>query len=218
MFPARVEKMVLDGNIKPHGYQTGTYGNVTADTKPAFDAYLEICFQAGNAYALNPLLMPNSAGDNTLNSTFFAVPEQSTFRAVTLPTWKFLRDVLIATKFFMAFIIDSLSLQCWGSLCGSRWGACAPYLSESPEHANAMGPIALNRTLKVVSTGSPRLDPGKISIGSCDDAFCRWFGLIFLQARTTHQSVTSLDSFSYALAAFIRHRHQGPQQCLSVDL
>lgn len=92
-------------------YETGTYGNVTADTKPAFDAYLEICFQAGNAYALNPLLMPNSAGDNNLNSTFFAAPDGSTFHAMTLPTWKYFRDVLIATKFFMAFIKDSLSLK-----------------------------------------------------------------------------------------------------------
>ncbi|KAK6373770.1 hypothetical protein LTS17_008263 [Exophiala oligosperma] len=43
MFPDRVERVVLDGNLNPHDYQRGDYGDFLADADKAYGAFLDEC-------------------------------------------------------------------------------------------------------------------------------------------------------------------------------
>jgi hypothetical protein len=63
MFPERVERIVLDGNVNPHTYQQGDYISTSVDLKPAFDGFLQTCFEAKNDCALYKALQPNTTDD-----------------------------------------------------------------------------------------------------------------------------------------------------------
>jgi pimeloyl-ACP methyl ester carboxylesterase len=44
MFPERIDRMVLDGNIDPEDYQAGHYGDFVRDADKAFHGFLQECF------------------------------------------------------------------------------------------------------------------------------------------------------------------------------
>lgn len=44
MFPERIDRMVLDGNIDPEDYQAGHYGDFIRDSDKAFFGFLQQCF------------------------------------------------------------------------------------------------------------------------------------------------------------------------------
>jgi pimeloyl-ACP methyl ester carboxylesterase len=44
MFPSRIERMVLDGNINPDDYRAGHYGDFVRDADKAFGGFLQECF------------------------------------------------------------------------------------------------------------------------------------------------------------------------------
>lgn len=44
MFPERIDRMVLDGNIDPEDYQAGHYGDFIRDSEKAFFGFLQECF------------------------------------------------------------------------------------------------------------------------------------------------------------------------------
>lgn len=43
MFPDRVESIVLDANVNPYDYQSGTYGDFLLDAAKTFDSFLKEC-------------------------------------------------------------------------------------------------------------------------------------------------------------------------------
>ncbi|KAK5316321.1 hypothetical protein LTR70_006275 [Exophiala xenobiotica] len=63
MFPERVERMVLDGNMNPYDYQAGHYGELVDDVDEAFGGFLQACFDAIDDCALYTLLQPNTTQD-----------------------------------------------------------------------------------------------------------------------------------------------------------
>lgn len=70
MFPDRVGRMVLDGNVNPHDYQSGTYVEAAADIDSAFDGFLQTCFEAQDDCSLYSFVQPNSTEDllTTINT------------------------------------------------------------------------------------------------------------------------------------------------------
>lgn len=69
MFPERIERMVLDGNLNPYEYQAGTYQDLATDTDEAFAGFLETCFNVTDDCALYSLVKPNRTEDllNAIN-------------------------------------------------------------------------------------------------------------------------------------------------------
>lgn len=63
MFPDRVERMVLDGNIDPADYRDGTWGDTLHDTDKTFYAFLEACFENKEECALATYIDANSTQD-----------------------------------------------------------------------------------------------------------------------------------------------------------
>ena len=63
MFPDRIGRMVLDGNVNPTEYQTGTYLNAANDIDEAFDGFLRTCFAAQDDCSLYSFVQPDSAED-----------------------------------------------------------------------------------------------------------------------------------------------------------
>lgn len=63
MFPERIERMVLDGNVNPHDYQAGHYGEFVDDVDEAFAGFLETCFNATDDCALYTQVKPNTTQD-----------------------------------------------------------------------------------------------------------------------------------------------------------
>ncbi|KAJ9611973.1 hypothetical protein H2200_003568 [Cladophialophora chaetospira] len=63
MFPERVERMVLDGNVNPHDYQAGHYGEYLDDIDSALSGFIETCFNVTDDCPLYTLVQPESAQD-----------------------------------------------------------------------------------------------------------------------------------------------------------
>lgn len=86
MFPDRMERVLLDGNVNPHDYQSGTYGNFLIDADKAFNAFLQECLNnkpdcdlamyvnANSTQdmlnAINLVLSPLAANASTGNTAF----------------------------------------------------------------------------------------------------------------------------------------------------
>ena len=78
MFPERIDRMVLDGNIDPEAYRAGHYEDFIRDADKAFSGFLQECFdnkpkcalaQYTNATSLNDLFDPVSTFLKSLNTT-----------------------------------------------------------------------------------------------------------------------------------------------------
>ncbi|ETN45711.1 uncharacterized protein HMPREF1541_09544 [Cyphellophora europaea CBS 101466] len=63
LFPDRVERMVLDGNIDPVAYQSGTWGDWVDDIDEVFWTFLESCFDNKEECALAQFVNANSTQD-----------------------------------------------------------------------------------------------------------------------------------------------------------
>ncbi|KAH0843784.1 hypothetical protein AYO21_07922 [Fonsecaea monophora] len=80
MFPDRVERMVLDGNLNPHDYQAGHYGEFAHDIDEAFAGFLQTCFDTADNCALYSLLRPNTTQDllDAINAVLIPLAENAT--------------------------------------------------------------------------------------------------------------------------------------------
>lgn len=63
MFPDRIGHMVLDGNVNPHQYQSGTYADLADDVDAAFDGFLQTCFEARQDCSLYVYAQPKRKAD-----------------------------------------------------------------------------------------------------------------------------------------------------------
>jgi len=102
MFPDRMERVVLDGNLNPHDYQSGTYGEIALHDDAAFEAFLDTCYHAGNACALNEILVPNSTADyfNKINALLAQQAPAASHNATSYSTWAGLKSQLIQALYF----------------------------------------------------------------------------------------------------------------------
>lgn len=104
MFPDRVERVVLDGNLNPHDYQSGTYHEIALEDDAAFEAFLDTCFHAGDACALNKVLLPNSTADYfiKINALLAPLAPAASLNATSYLTWAALKGQLISALYFPA--------------------------------------------------------------------------------------------------------------------
>lgn len=93
MFPDKIERMTLDGNVNPWDYQSGTYGNYPADADKTFNAFLEECIKhsenctlASSLNATKPAHIIDAI--NTQLAPVAAVADQSTTNYFTLAAIK----------------------------------------------------------------------------------------------------------------------------------
>jgi pimeloyl-ACP methyl ester carboxylesterase len=104
MFPERIERMVLDGNVNPHDYQAGHYGEFADDIDEAFAGFLQACFNVTDDCALYSLLQPNTTEDllDAINLLLapFANNATSGFEAYT--TYVALKGIFVQPLYFPA--------------------------------------------------------------------------------------------------------------------
>jgi pimeloyl-ACP methyl ester carboxylesterase len=114
MFPERIDRMVLDGNIDPEDYQAGHYGDFIRDADKAFAGFLQECFdnkancalaQYTNATSVDDLFDPVNEFLQSLNTTDYYgesfasafLLSSSIFSKLYYPgTWPALGDLIVS--------------------------------------------------------------------------------------------------------------------------
>jgi pimeloyl-ACP methyl ester carboxylesterase len=89
MFPERIGRMVLDANVNPNDYQSGTYQGHNRDTNAAFAGFLETCFQVEDDCALYSLVQPQTAQDllDVINDALEPLVQNATSSERALATY-----------------------------------------------------------------------------------------------------------------------------------
>jgi pimeloyl-ACP methyl ester carboxylesterase len=102
MFPDRIGRMVLDGNVNPHDYQSGTYADLAEDTDAAFDGFLNTCFEAKNDCSLYTLIQPNRTEDllATINAALGVIKPLALSNSTTWLTWVGLKSQVYSPLYF----------------------------------------------------------------------------------------------------------------------
>lgn len=102
MFPERVGRMVLDGNLNPHDYQAGTYVNAAADIDKAFDGFLETCFEAEEDCSLYSLVLPNKTEDllTAINDGLMPLSAFANSGLQTYLTWIVVKNAAVQPLYF----------------------------------------------------------------------------------------------------------------------
>jgi hypothetical protein len=96
MFPERVERIVLDGNLNPHLYQTGTYTYFLDDVDSAFDGFVNTCFNVTNDCALYTLVRPKSPQDlvDAINALLAPLAKNATSSLTAYLTYAEKKNIL----------------------------------------------------------------------------------------------------------------------------
>jgi pimeloyl-ACP methyl ester carboxylesterase len=63
MFPEKIDRMVLDGNLDPEDYRAGHYGDFLRDADKAFDGFMQECFDNKAKCALAQYANATRVGD-----------------------------------------------------------------------------------------------------------------------------------------------------------
>ncbi|KAK5048250.1 hypothetical protein LTR84_005920 [Exophiala bonariae] len=102
MFPERVDRMVLDGNLNPHDYQSGTYQDLPTDTDEAFAGFLETCFNVTDDCALYSLVQPNTTQDllNAINNLLEPLAQNATSSAEAFQTYFSFKSIFIQPLYY----------------------------------------------------------------------------------------------------------------------
>lgn len=104
MFPERVERMVLDGNVNPHDYQAGHYGEFVVDTDAAFAGFLEACFEAADDCAFYSLVQPNTTQDllDSINTVLAPLAENATSSIEAFTNYIGVKSIFFSPLYFPA--------------------------------------------------------------------------------------------------------------------
>ena len=102
MFPERVERMLLDGNVNPHDYQAGHDGEFVDDIDKTFSGFLHTCFDAQDKCALYTLLQPNTTQDllDAINFVLAPLAQNATSGAEAYLTYLNFKETLIKPLYF----------------------------------------------------------------------------------------------------------------------
>lgn len=124
MFPERVGRMVLDGNLNPHEYQSGTYAHAADDTDEAWDGFLETCFEAKDDCSLYSFVQPNTTSDllSTINAAIRPLSLTSGLSLQSYLTYQIVKNVPISPLYFprqWPQLADTLTLLLNSSATGS---------------------------------------------------------------------------------------------------
>lgn len=102
MFPERIERMVLDGNLNPHDYRSGTYQDLPTDTDEAFAGFLETCFNVTDDCALYSLVQPNTTQDllDVINNVLEPLAQNATSSAEAFQTYFSFKSMFIQPLYY----------------------------------------------------------------------------------------------------------------------
>ncbi|KAJ9602968.1 hypothetical protein H2200_012748 [Cladophialophora chaetospira] len=102
MFPERIERMVLDGNLNPHDYQSGIYRDLTTDTADAFAGFLEACFNVTNDCAFYSLVQPNATQDllDAINNVLEPLAQNATTSVEAYQTYFEFKTIFIQPLYY----------------------------------------------------------------------------------------------------------------------
>ncbi|KIW99552.1 uncharacterized protein Z518_11291 [Rhinocladiella mackenziei CBS 650.93] len=102
MFPERVERMVLDGNLNPHDYQAGHYGEFAHDIDETFAGFLQACFDATDNCALYTLLQPNTTQDllDAINLALAPLAQNATLGAEAYLSYLSIKSTFVQPLYF----------------------------------------------------------------------------------------------------------------------
>lgn len=115
MFPDKIDRMMLDGNLNPHDYQAGHYGTFLSDADKALRAFADECIAAGPDCALvtalnltepsqifdimNALLEPaiaNATSGSQLDFVTYALGKSMVYQYLYNPTsWPEAAELLV---------------------------------------------------------------------------------------------------------------------------
>ncbi|KAK5060015.1 hypothetical protein LTR84_009899 [Exophiala bonariae] len=104
MFPERVERMVLDGNVNPHDYQAGHYGEFVVDSDAAFTGFLQACFEAADDCAFYSVIKPNTTQDllDSINFVLAPLAENATSSIEAYTNYIALKGILFSPLYWPA--------------------------------------------------------------------------------------------------------------------
>lgn len=102
IFPERVERMVLDGNMNPRDYQAGHYGEFADDTDEAFTGFLQACFDAMDDCALYSLVQPNTTQNllDAINLVLTSFAQNATSSTEAYTSYLSLKSIFILPLYF----------------------------------------------------------------------------------------------------------------------
>lgn len=102
MFPERVERMVLDGNLNLHDYQAGHYGEFADDIDEASSGFLQACFDAMGDCALYTLVQPNTTQDllDAINIVLAPVAQNAASSIEAYGSYLSIKSILIQPLYF----------------------------------------------------------------------------------------------------------------------
>lgn len=102
MFPERIERMVLDANVNPYDYQSGTYQDLATDADEALAGFLETCFNVTNDCAFYSLVQPNTTEDllGVINSLLAPLAQNATTSAEAYQNYFSLKGLFIQPLYY----------------------------------------------------------------------------------------------------------------------
>lgn len=104
MFPDRVERVLLDGNLNPHTYQTGDYGNFLVDTDEVFSGFLQGCVDNKQSCDLAQYTNANTTGDilDVLNQALLPLATNATTGVEAFLTFVAVQGFIFSDLYFPA--------------------------------------------------------------------------------------------------------------------
>jgi pimeloyl-ACP methyl ester carboxylesterase len=131
MFPSKIERMVLDGNINPDDYRAGHYGDFVRDADKAFGGFLQECFNNKPKCALARYTNATCVDDLSDSVNIFLE---------ALNTTDYYRESFTNASFLASSIYSSLYYPAtWpalGDLIVSYLNGTAPSATSAPPPAN----------------------------------------------------------------------------------
>ena len=161
MFSDRVERMVLDGNLNPYDYQSGTYGNTLIDADKAFTGFLTECLKEKENCALAQYTKANTTDDmlNAINLVFEPFAKNVSLGDPTaLAVYSAVQSTMIYSSLYYPFNWPVLAEQITSVLNGS-------FLESLAASANTTAPTA-----PTVPVYNPYVDAG-IGIRGADAVY-----------------------------------------------
>ena len=102
MFPERVERMVLDANVAPLDYSSGTYKGFAEDIDEAFAGFIQGCFNATDDCALYTLLQPATPEDilDAINAVLAPLSQNATSSTEQYELYLSVKSIFLQPLYF----------------------------------------------------------------------------------------------------------------------
>ena len=102
MFPDRVERIVLDGNLNPLNYQAGHYGDFLVDADSAFNAFLEECLANAEECSLATYANATSTSDmlDVINAALLPLSSTAASSVVAFSSYSAVQQIVFGALYY----------------------------------------------------------------------------------------------------------------------